>query len=408
MTLAEFQDNVNRQAPGAEIRFCGGEPTFHQQFSEMLIWAIHGTANPVIIMTNGIWPDRIREKMAGFSVEEWKRVSILFNLLEEDFYTPEDYKRLIRVLETVYPLNAIIGFTIYTREFRFKHILDLAVKFNIPSLRYSIAAPTTGNWSGRHFRPEDYAELATPVYDFIMAADKLGLAVSSDCGYIPFCMFSEKQQRDLLILSRRGSVIKFHCDSATDIGSGGEAWRCYGLYDVLRTRTDRFKSIEEATLFFDNQVRQLNPLYMYEACKHCEFIKGGICGGGCYVYRVAERLEKDESFNPFPLDDDLWLLNARPKINPEVSLWTAGTGERAAVLPVSTRFGRTLLHFQDGENPVSFYEVFKGCTGDNTVQEIIDKWVHRFDNEKTAAQFVLYAVRLFFTQKAVDFFPSDI
>ncbi|MEH0022184.1 MAG: radical SAM protein [Desulfobacter sp.] len=411
MDMDMFQALVNRQAPGAEIRFCGGEPTQHPDFLDMLAWSIRETGRPVIIMTNGIWPDHVREGMAALSVEEWKRVSVLFNLLEETFYTPGDYQQLIRVLGTVYPLNTILGITIYSKTFGYRHLLDLAQQFNIPSLRYSIAAPSLAAPCSQSLGPEDYPALAARVHEFIMAADARGMAVSSDCGYIPFCMFNPSQQRDLLALGRKGLTIKFHCDSATDIVGNGEAWRCYGLSSVLRTNTGYFNTIEEMTQYFNNRVRLLKHVHLYEKCNSCEHLDAGICGGGCFVFRVAKKMQKDKDtdndhlFNPFPLDDDAWLLDARPVRNPMVSLWENQSGEKISALPVLTSLGRTIIHFRDGENKVSFYEVFEACTGEHTVRDMIERWTHCFEHRNEATSFFLYTIRLFFDQNAIDFAP---
>ena len=204
MEPLEFQHLVRQLSPGSEIRFCGGEPTLNPRFFEMLVWAVNETANPIIIMTNGIWPDRVFQKMEQLGPDVWKRISVLFNIHRESFYSPEDHARLMAVLDIVYPLNAILGNTIHSTTFTGEYIIRLAKRFNIPTLRYSIAAPTLENVENALIGSEDYRKLAGPVHSFLMNADREGLTVNADCGYIPFCMFTEAQQRGLIDSGAQG------------------------------------------------------------------------------------------------------------------------------------------------------------------------------------------------------------
>ena len=174
-------------------------------------------------------------------------------------------------------------------------------------------------------------------------------------------------------------------------------WRCYGLYSALKTNTGLFNRIDEIPLYFDTQVRQLKHTHLYETCSECDHLDSGLCGGGCFVFRVAGMKTQ-----PFPLNDDDWLMDAVPVREPFVSLWKNRQGEEVSAIPFNTPAGRTLIHFQDGDNPVSFYEILGVCDGSYRVKDLVERWVNRFETADSARQFILFAMRLFFARKAVD------
>ncbi|MCG8685911.1 MAG: hypothetical protein MI892_13615, partial [Desulfobacterales bacterium] len=164
--------------------------------------------------------------------------------------------------------------------------------------------------------------------------------------------------------------------------------------------TGSINSVRELTAFFDSRVRQLKNRHLYEACAACEHLGSGLCGGGCFVYRLAGRDTAGEAL--FPLDDNNCLLKARPRRSPRICLWESNTGEKLVALAVSGPAGRAILSFQDGENRISFFDLIRACDGQHTVRDLLNRWASRFENRDMARDAILYAVRLCYYQGAIE------
>jgi hypothetical protein len=97
-----------------------------------------------------------------------------------------------------------------------------------------------------------------------------------------------------------------------DIAPGGSAWRCYGLYSVLRTTVDWSQPRAQLDGYFDRRVRLLEDLFLFEDCRECVYLEERQCLGGCYALRVARQLRRDPATCLFPVDDDGQLLRCEP------------------------------------------------------------------------------------------------
>ncbi len=102
-------------------RFCGGEPTVHPDFVEMLDGVLEKDDMTAFVMTNGIWPDPVFKYLRKMSfrslfdasvMKRARRVSYLFNLLNDEFYSEEQKRTIDHVLGLVIPdLTTFGGFT---------------------------------------------------------------------------------------------------------------------------------------------------------------------------------------------------------------------------------------------------------------------------------------------------------
>jgi hypothetical protein len=104
-------------------------------------------------MTNGIWSDDFVNYVDELNIQYKNKVHYLFNILEPSFYTPNQLEQINRTLSEVNPDKATLGFTIYKKEFEYKYLFDLAEKYNITSIRWSITAP---NVTGPKYELEKY------------------------------------------------------------------------------------------------------------------------------------------------------------------------------------------------------------------------------------------------------------
>ncbi len=309
MSPAEFGRRL-RWLGSERVKFCGGEPTLHPDFIELLEMALAAPGAPVVLMTNGMWPDDVRRHIARLPPRKSVRLTILFNVLAPALYRQSQEKRLAESLAVVNPYTSTLGVTIYRQPFDYSYVIKLARERKIPRIRFSIAAPNLSNIGSWGLVPErDFPVLARSVVRFAEEARLAGISLRGDCGYLPQCAFAPE---DLVQLSATPDVMSQCHTSAVDIGVGGQSWRCYGLYSVLGAEIDEFETPDKLQGHFDRRVRLLEDFLLFPDCAECRFRATRECLGGCYALRVARQLERDPDTCLFPVDDDEQLLGCEP------------------------------------------------------------------------------------------------
>jgi organic radical activating enzyme len=291
------------------IRLCGGEPTLNKNIIQISNYLLDNGFN-LFIMTNGLWPLKFRDYLKNIPVEKISKFSFLFNVLHENLYSAESYRMLHETLSIVNPSNSTLGITIYSRRFEYEYIIDLCKKYNISTIRISVAAP---NLSSNNYNIENnFYEIADRLMEFIKVITKNDIKVVKDCGYIPPCFFSESQR--LKLKYELSGHWNFSCaSSALDIDEKGNAWRCYGLYSLLKTEIGNFGNEVALKKHFDRRMRIISTnLFPYQECVECSYWQKS-CLGGCFVIRIKRALAQKKNIVFFPIDDNKEILNCAPK-----------------------------------------------------------------------------------------------
>ncbi|MBI5508629.1 MAG: radical SAM protein [Deltaproteobacteria bacterium] len=310
MSVAELERQM--VFAGADtVRFCGGEPTLHPEFTVMLDRALARAARRAFVMTNGLWPEHVTLHLRSLGRRHRARVAYLVNVLEARAYSETDRSRLERTLAALDPARVTLGLTISKADTDLTLLFALALRFGIRRLRYSVAAPTTTDPRSWSIDPErDFPALARAVLALNERARRVGLAIHSDCGYVPPCFFSAAELADL---TRDQPGLEFACHGPLDIGPGGVAWRCYGLYNVMRARTDQFGSSADLASHFESRIALLKDLVLLDRCQSCAE-RGRRCQGGCYTFRLVRSMRAIGAGSGVGLEDDLGLGQAVPEL----------------------------------------------------------------------------------------------
>jgi hypothetical protein len=292
------------------VKFCGGEPTLHPDFIDLLEMALASTSPEIVVMTNGLWPEPVRRHIARLPPRKLVRLSFLFNVLEPALYRRVQQQRLAASLAAVNPHATSLGFTIYKRPFDYSHLLELAQRTGIRHLRYSIAAPNISAPSSWAIVPErDFRPLARTVVRLAEQLRRAGMSLGGDCGYLPRCVYTPG---DLDTIQATPGAMQQCRMSPVDLAPGGTAWRCYGLYSVLRATVDWTQPPAQLDGYFDRRARLLEDFLLFERCRDCVHLETRQCLGGCYALRVARQLRRDPATCLFPVDDDEQLLGCEP------------------------------------------------------------------------------------------------
>lgn len=354
---------------GDNVRFCGGEPTQNRNIIDAFKILLNNKKQ-INIMSNGIWPLDFTNYIQNLSPDESLKISYLFNILPPQFYNAEQLNTINRTLSVVNPNTSTLGFTIYKINFEFLYLLDLAEKFNIRNIRWSVCAP---NITGEDNKLEnDFPLLANELYIFFKEADRRKLSISKDCGYIPLCYYNNEQLVELNYQINHS--MRYGCMSAPiDIDNKGNSWRCYGLYSVLKQNISNFKSEKELRKYFDRRTRFLDKLYLYEECKECKMYHKS-CGGGCYAMRVKKALSQNPNLTIFPIDNEHELLRCIPR-KPD-NLYIKN----------NNIFWNNKVLVEPDENTLAFINEIDGT---KSVLELISIWENNFSTKEIAKSTIL-------------------
>lgn len=371
---------------GNTFSFCGGEPTLNTNIIPTMESLLESGYN-IHIFTNGIWPDNFYEFMVNMDSRYFNRISYLFNVLEPDFYSDTQSRRLHRTLDLINPIKAALGMTIYQSDFDYNYLIDLSDKYNIPNLRASIAAPNLS--SGDYELENDYYAIAQKLHQFLLDAKKRNKVVYKDCNYIPPCFYENDQLLDMKYSLKRSW--SFSCaTSPIDIDSEGNTWRCFGLYSVLNTNIKDFRNEEELKRYFNRRMRILsNNMYAYAECRECPYwLKS--CLGGCFVIRIKKAFSQKLDLCLFPIDDDTEILKCKPKVS-ENAVLRSDNGH--------VKIYSSDSYVNSDTNALAF---MNEIDGEKSVENLIEKWHRNFDNYQEAKETVEKMCRNLFERDLID------
>lgn len=394
MTLEEFRAQLEFVGTDT-VRFCGGEPTLHPEFPAMLSEALAPAERRVLLMTNGLWPTSVRQQIAALPRRQANKITYLVNVLEPGLYGNGQQTLLEQALEVMDRRRVTLGVTLYRPDFDIKPLLALAERYRINHLRYSVAAPNITDPRSWQVEPKrDFPGLAGLVYRLFREARTRGLRVHSDCGYIPPCMFTSEQLVELRCDGDTHEALSFRCSGPVDIGPGGEAWRCYGLYASVRANTGEFARGAELAAHFERRTQLLDDQLLFDECADCLHRRQGTCGGGCYAFRVERTLAERAHASGVSLADDEGLLTAVPWLEEEtLHLWQRA-GQSVWMLREADG---TWAELQLNELE---HRVISACDGSRSLSAIVEE-VREHGPRAVVAQDVARIVRRLYEQGAI-------
>jgi hypothetical protein len=366
-----------------DFRFCGGEPTINPNICEIADLLLKQDYE-IFFMTNGIWNNKFTEYIKHLPFKNVNKIRYLFNVLEPSLYKNNEIEILKRSLATIInPLRVTLGFTIYKEDFNYEYLIDLALEYNIKNIRWSVASPNISNYD-ENVGETKFSRIANKLYELHNSCISNNLILNGDCNYIQPCFWDNSQLSELLI--KNAKKIQFNCSngSPVDIGADGMAWRCYGLYSVMKTNISKFKNDEELEKYFTRRVKLLNNMFAYEECQNCQYWQKG-CNGGCYVYRIKRAIKQKSDIVLFPIDNDVEILKCKPFKKDNVIIKTENE-EDILIL------NYTIISNED-ENTLQF---LKNIDGEKSINELISMWKDNFSSIEKAQSIIIAKCRELF------------
>ncbi len=263
------------------VNLLGGEPTLHTNFREAVTIALDHISN-VHIVTNGLWSPRVRSVLADLPPH---RIFLLINLNPPEVFGAAKYAAFLKNLEYVaeWP-NVAFAINIDRREYDYSRVLDLATRFGIRQLRWSLSYPIASDASTYTLPVQSYPETTARLVEFLIRARSLGITAASDCG-VPNCAFTDEQ---IGRLYKHGIAPELGlCSPILDVGIDLQVYHCFPLHDVFRRSLDRFGSLREMRQYFEVNAGQLKwRSYPMQACTTCEYRIERRCSGGCLAASI--------------------------------------------------------------------------------------------------------------------------
>ena len=277
MTLRELEWLLLQLNPDIdEVRLMGGEPTLHSRYPEVMRLA-NDSGFIVTVFTNGTQAV-LRQTAPNLPYQ------VLLNLND---WTSYDEGQQTEILNNLAALGekVSLGTTVTQPDFDLSTHRRLIREYSLkPVIRLGLAQPVIGG-KNVYLPDRDLAAAHAAIAEWAskLAAD--GIRLNFDCGFMR-CHFDDDQIEQLI---RAGTILRFDCSPALDVGPGLKAWRCFAFSKGPALNLRKFTDFRAASAWFERRDRYLGP--QRESCSRHQ---SGWCQGGWLARQAirAEQLEK--------------------------------------------------------------------------------------------------------------------
>lgn len=277
-----------------EFRIIGGEPTLHPDF----VYILTRIANDpfferIQIFSNMTFKREVLE--AIILVSQIKKITITANINEEKIIGKEAYEKILFNIKHLSDRNSNIvtpGINIYSPDMDYSYIFDIANKYNLGHIRWSIVVPNEP--IDENFDVKEYfRSFADLIVNFSRDAIKYKKTNRLDCNKIPPCAFTDEQLRRILY-SNPNIFEKQTCGDGAplDIDTHGQAIRCFGLSEYYSTDFKKYNSEKELFQNIELHTEKLKHIPLFDECVNCDIYKANNnVSCGCMAYKIHKLKE---------------------------------------------------------------------------------------------------------------------
>ncbi|QOR33934.1 radical SAM protein [Clostridium sp. 'deep sea'] len=288
MNRENFEVIVNwlKQAGENNIRFIGGEPTLHPNFAYFVCKIANDPHFKAMhIFSNAVFNENILQTILLASSS--KRVTLLPNCNEQEIIGKKNYNTLLYNIENLAKkrIVEVVGINIYKPNMNYKYIFDIANRFNIPSIRWSIAVPNVE--IANEFDIKEYYKSFIPLLkNFFKDSVKYRKNIRLDCNSIPLCLLEDTDLREMVYCSAI-NLVNRSCGTVLDVSPNLDVVRCFGLSREYSTKLTNFKNVQELSNHMHDKFKDLYTVKLFEECKDCTIYKrNNNQSCGCHAYKL--------------------------------------------------------------------------------------------------------------------------
>ena len=264
------------------LSLLGGEPTLHPDFIDFVLY-LHQRKFHVNVFTSGIMSPKQLEAAQEYLLKiPEKNLSFVCNYNHPDSSTPSETKQINRFFKT-FSKYISLSFNLYQKEFDFKFLVDAINQFGLKKhIRLGLAQPIPGQ-KNECLTLEELRDMAERLRNQLDMLEQNRITMGFDCG-MPLCIFSNEDIGRLFKLNK-GRVL-FSCGAALDIGPDMQVWACFPLANYEKRSLYDFDNIEEIKNYFAEQHNEIRKKRkgIFEECESCNYLKEGLCMGGCLAH----------------------------------------------------------------------------------------------------------------------------
>lgn len=276
-TFTEALELLKRSGIG-QARLLGGEPTLHPDFVDLLD-EVFAKGFSLLVFSNGLMPESAIQRLADAPDGQSR---MLINLSQVEQLNSGEKKQLFSLLSRLGP-RIIPGINIDRPGVQLDFLLDLIREFHLlPSVRLGLAHPRAAG--DNHFlHPRYYQGIGERILDFSLHAQKNGVAIQLDCGFVP-CMFPEK---GLECLGISDEDIGRRCNPIPDLLPDGTLVSCYPLSGLFRIPLSDVRDTRELQGQFEKKWAPYRKMGIFRQCSICHRRKDLTCTGGCLALAIG-------------------------------------------------------------------------------------------------------------------------
>ncbi len=275
MPLGDLQERLDFLSRSGidEVRFLGGEPTLHPEFSKLVKNSL-AAFKEITVFSNGLMPAKAVACLASVPAD---RCTVVVNLNEPSGVGRDSAYKRQRETVSLLGKRAMPGFNIYRTDFRPDFLVDFVTETGCtPNVRLSMAQPCLSG-SNIFIHPSQYRTVAIKVTRFARLAAVSGITLDFDCGFVR-CMFS---RADLETLESAGTHVGWRCNPILDVDISGNVIHCYPLAQLASLPLVGAKDSRALAMTFEAKTQAYRQAGVYPECSSCEFKASGECTGGC-------------------------------------------------------------------------------------------------------------------------------
>ena len=296
ITISDFLKAVSflTRAGKTQIGLIGGEPTLHPGFQVIMeLLTSNAKVSGVTLYTNGMLMNQYIPQITH------PKVGVLVNCNSPMIIGAEAFSRMKKNLDTLIQQHDMknrirLGINLFSNHLDYSYIKELLQRYEHHRVRISVTVPdfsTSGNvdifeyFSGR----KQY------LMNFFKEMDDIQVLPFFDCNRPPDCIWTDEEKQWLREYVARypdqeSNLINSHsrCDPVIDILPNLQAVRCFGMSDFLKVPIEDFRSIQELSRYFINEIDSCAyKLPSNDICKDCYERRTMMCVPGCMGFKAS-------------------------------------------------------------------------------------------------------------------------
>lgn len=259
-----------------QARLLGGEPTLHPGFRDLAIKAM-GRGFEIMLFTNGLISGEMLDFLTALPAG---KLSVLLNTIHPEEKNKKGTDRQKEVMHRLGPV-IIPGVNIYSPKQDLNYLLEYVASYNLKKeIRLGISHSVLSK-NNVYLHPKDYSRIGHKIALFKSEAQKEGVSLGFDCGFVP-CMFPA-ESFDLLSeeLKKAGNC----CHPIIDMLTDGSFISCYPLSNFMRIKINDQLNAGLLINRFEEALAPYKDVGIYSHCTICPLFTNR-CNGGCMSYRI--------------------------------------------------------------------------------------------------------------------------